>query len=131
MAQRTLSNPSMTIGTSLDNVVIVNMLECSPVGGRTLDVSSFTGDAILAGHVIIRDTQGAKEYKPMPINSDGSAYETLPSNHEIVGVCFSSVPKRDPSCTIMVRGSVNAVASPYPVTEEIKQALPLIIFTQD
>lgn len=131
MATLNLSNPALTIDSSRDSIVIIKALECSPLGGRVLNVEGYDQQAIMAGHVIIRDTQGAKEYKPMPVNREGTAYASLPENHTIVGVAYASMPTRKPSCTIVVRGSVNEVASPYPLTEEIKKALPLIVFTQD
>ena len=49
-------------------------------GGKVLDVSNFKGEFIRAGHVIIRDTE-SDIYKPMPINSNGDAYEALPEKH--------------------------------------------------
>lgn len=130
MAKVDLHNGEQVIDTSLDNVVIIQMLECI-VGGRSLDVTNFKPSVIQAGHIIIRDKQNEKEYKPMPVNEDNSAYEALPENHEIVGVVYSSALTRKPFMTIMVRGTVNQVASPYPVTDAIKAALPLIRFTQD
>lgn len=124
-----LSKETLKIDTTLDHVVIVQMIECAPLGGRVLDVEGFKPETIRAGHVIIRSQEGV--YKPMPVNSAGTAYDSLPGSHTIVGVCYASIRRSKPSATIMVRGSVNEVASPYPVTEEIKTALPLIRFTQD
>jgi hypothetical protein len=65
----------------------------------------------------------------MPVNGD--AYDTLPADHTIEGVVVASVTTDEAMVGIMVRGSVNEVASPYPVTDGIKAALPLIRFTQD
>lgn len=126
-----LSRSKINVGTTMDNVTIIQCLECSPTGGSVLDVAEYPQPIIQAGHIIVRDTTGDKAYKPMPINSEGTAYEALPSNHKIVGVLYSSIPKREPSATIMIRGAVNRVSSPFPVTEEIEKALPLINFTQD
>lgn len=130
MAKVDLNNGEHVLDTSLDNVVIIQMLECI-VGGRSLDVTDFKPSVISAGHIIIRDKQNEKGYKPMPVEENGSAYKALPSNHEIVGVAYSSALTAKPFITIMVRGTVNQVASPYPVTDAIKTALPLIRFTQD
>lgn len=126
-----LSNGKTILGTTNDSVAIVNCLECSPTGGRVLDVQGYRLPHIYAGHIIIKATTGTRDYKPMPVNSEGTAYEALPSDHEVVGVLYSSIITRQPSATIMVRGSVNRVASPYPITNEIAKALPLIIFTED
>jgi hypothetical protein len=111
----------------LDSVIIVSYLEGIP-GGRALDVTEFPDSAISAGHVVIKET-ATGDYKPMPVN--GNEYGALPGGHTIEGVTVSTVTKDEASVGIMVRGSVNAVASRYPVTQAIKNALPLIRFTQD
>jgi len=131
MAQVDLNDEEMVIDTSLDNIVIIKMLECGPSGGCSLDVTGFSPTVIKAGHVIIRDKKNNKEYKPMPIKADGTAYADLPTDHEIVGVAYSSVLTKRAFMTIMFRGTVNVEASPYPVTDAIKAALTLIRFTQD
>lgn len=126
-----LNKGKMTIGTTNDNIAIVQCLECSPTGGRVLDVTGYSLPMIEAGHIIIKATSGEGAYKPMPINSDGKTYASLPSDHKIAGVLYSSINTSQPSASIMVRGSVNKVASPFAITEEIEKALPLINFTKD
>ena len=111
----------------IDSVTIVDYIEGIP-GGRSLDVTGFTPRAIRAGHVVIKETATGK-YKPMPVSGD--AYDALPAGHTIEGVVAATVPTGEAMAGIMVRGSVNRVASPYPVTNGIIQALPLIRFTQD
>lgn len=128
MTQTNLNNEEIKVGTGLDSVVITNFIEGIP-GGRSLNVSGFTPEVIKAGHVVIKDNND--DYKPMPITSDGTAYATLPANHTIVGVVSSSRLTSKAMCPIMVRGTVNTEASPYPVTPAIKTALPLIRFTKD
>ncbi|MDR0733802.1 MAG: hypothetical protein LBF08_07070 [Dysgonamonadaceae bacterium] len=128
MAVTSLNNADIPgFDAGLDSVTITNYIEGIP-GGRSLDVTGFPLKAIRAGHVVIKET--AKDnYKPMPVN--GEAYDSLPSDHTIVGVVVASVTTDEAMVGIMVRGSVNEVVSPYPITEEIKVALPLIRFTQD
>jgi hypothetical protein len=111
----------------LDSVIIANYLEGIP-GGRALDVSGFPDTVISAGHVVIRET-ATGNYKPMPVSGD--AYDSLPAGHTVEGVTVSTVTTDEASVSIMVRGSVNRVASRYPVTSAIELALPLIRFTQD
>jgi hypothetical protein len=111
----------------IDSVTIANYIEGIP-GGRSLDVTGFTLKAIRAGHVVIKDT-ATGDYKPMPIAGD--VYAALPAGHSIEGVVVSSVITTEAMVGIMVRGSVNENASPYPVTAAIKAALPLIRFTKD
>jgi hypothetical protein len=122
------SNADVTgFDAGLDSVTIANYIEGVP-GGRSLDVTGFTPKAIRAGHVVIKET-ATGNHKPMPVNGD--AYDALPAGHTVVGVVVASVTTDEAMVGIMVRGSVNEVASPYPVTDAIKSALPLIRFIQD
>ncbi|MGL5913349.1 MAG: hypothetical protein ACRCZB_04225 [Bacteroidales bacterium] len=128
MGTTNLSNEVTTVDTGMDSVVIVNHIEGIP-GGRSLDITGFTPEVIQAGHIVIADSAG--NHKPMPVAEDGKAYAALPASHSIVGVVVGSVLTRKAMVGIMVRGSVNEIASPYPVTAAMKTALPLIRFTQD
>lgn len=119
------------LDTSLDNVTIVKMIECLPVGGRSLNIAGYKPPTIQAGHVIIRD-KTTNDYKPMPVNDAGDAYAALPADHDVVGVAYSSALTKLAFMTIMVRGTVNQMSCPYPYTEAIKTKLsPNILFTQD
>jgi hypothetical protein len=127
MAEVRLDKKMDGFNAGLDSVIIVSYLEGIP-GGRALDVTGFPDTVISAGHVVIRET-ATGNYKPMPVNGD--EYDTLPSGHTVEGVTVSTVTTDEASVSIMVRGSVNKVASRYPVTPAIEAALPLIRFTQD
>ena len=126
MAQANLNNDSQTVDTGNDSIVIIKCLEDVP-RGRTLDTTGFDPTVIKGGHIVIQDAEG--EYKPLPVS--GKAYAALPANHTYFGVVKASVLTAKPMVSIMVRGSANQVAGPYPVTAAIKAALPLIRFTQD
>ena len=126
MANVDLNDANVVVDTGNDSIVIINFIE-GITGGRTLDVTGFIPKVIQGGHIVIKDVKG--EYKPMPVTDN--AYAALPTNHTVEGVVVTSVLTSKPMAAIMVRGSVNQVASPYPVTAEIKAALPLIRFTQD
>lgn len=110
-----------------DSIVIVSNLETVP-GGRTLDVTGYTPEVIKSGHIVIEETSTGN-CKPMPIN--GEDYGTLPAGHTIKGIVIATVLSKSPFVGISVRGSVNKVASPYPVTTAIEEALPLIRFVKD
>lgn len=60
-----------------------------------------------------------------------NTYATLPASHTYKGILVSSVLKSKPFASVMVRGTVNKVASPYAVPGAAEIALPLIRFTQD
>lgn len=116
------------VGFGLDSVVIVNYVGGIP-GGRTLDVTDFAPDTIKAGHIVIRSTVDDTVYKPMPVVSGGDAYAALPADYEYVGIVVSSVAKDVPFVGIMNDGTFNDVASPYPLTAEIKAALKAAVPT--
>jgi len=132
MAVANLVNSVEDIVSGNDNVVIVNIIE-SIRGGRTLDVTGFTPEVIKAGHVIIRDTDSG-EYKPMPLNSGGTAYAALPEDHEYAGILINTVRTKKPMAGILTRGTVNHKAAPYPmvaILAAVRAALPLIQFVED
>lgn len=122
-----LDNTKESVDTSNDSIVIIANLETIP-GGKTLDVTGFTPTVIKAGHIIIEETATGK-LKPMPVT--GNDYAAIPANHTYEGVVIASVLKTKPFVAILVRGSVNKAASPYPVISAVETALPLIRFTKD
>jgi hypothetical protein len=132
MATVNLVNPKTAVISGNDNVVIVDNFQ-SIRGGRTLDVTGYTPTILNAGHVIIRET-ATDEYKPMPVSADNTAYAAKPDGHEYAGVLIASIPTAKPFAGIMVRGTVNPAAAPYPmdtILADLKAALPLIDFRKD
>lgn len=124
-----LNDEKKSFDTGNDTIVVPRVFE-TVVGGRTLDVTGYTPEVIKAGSVVIKE-DATGNHKPMPVNSGATAYAALPAGHTIVGIVISTVDTKKPFVGISVRGSVNEVASPYPVTTAIKTALPLIRFIQD
>ncbi len=121
-----LNKEQILIDDGKDSVVIVKALGDIP-GGRTLDVTGVADgvNVIKAGHVLVRD-DATGAVSPMPVN--GAAYGDKPEGTSYIGVLKASVLKRDPRAAILTIGQVNAAASPYPVTGEIRTGLPLIQF---
>lgn len=120
----------MTLGG--DSIVIRHYV-AGLVGGRALAVDGFAPDHIRAGHVVIRD-KDSDTYKPMPLDSDGSAYGELPANHEYVGVVVATRPKSEPFVSIMYDGEVNDVAAPYSydgIKDALRAAVPTLHFAHD
>lgn len=114
--------------------IIIRKYGAGIQGGRTLDMTDWTANTVKAGHVIIRSTSDDTLYKPMPLNTDGDAYSTLPDGYEYCGVLVRSVLKDEPFAGIMYAGEVNDVASPYPVDDikdALKAALPTLVFLHD
>lgn len=132
MAIANLNDEKEQIVTGMDNIVIVNNLE-SYRGGRTLDVTGYVPTTIMAGSLVIKET-ATGEFKPMPVISDGTAYDALPDGHEYAGVVVASVPVKRPFVGIMYAGTVNDAASPYPlatILAAVKTALPQLTFLKD
>lgn len=124
MPTANLNRGSVTLDEGKDAIVIIKATGHLP-GGCTLDVTGFTEDAIRTGHVlVIHDT--TKVISPMPVAS--KAYGSKPEGTSYFGVLGHSVLKSDPRASVVTMGQVNAAASPYPVTEEIKTGLPHIQF---
>lgn len=129
MATANLSNAKTQIVDGKDNVVIVNHFD-GIRGGRTLNVSGFAPEVIHAGHVIIKLSTG--DYAPMPVS--GNAYASLPTSASYAGFLVASIPTAQPFAAIMVRGTINPAASPYPlapIMEAVKEALPLIDYQEE
>ncbi len=125
MATSSLNRDAVQINDGNDSIVIIKDIADIP-GGRVLDVSAVDADTavIRAGHVLYKTKAG--DIAPLPVS--GEAYVTLPDGGTYVGVLKVSVLVSDPRAAILTMGQVNAAASPYPVTADIKTALPHIQF---
>ena len=128
----------MNVVSELDSVVIRHY-GSGITGGRSLDMTGFTGTAIKAGHMTIKtlDEDGKNyTFKPMPVADDGVHYASLPANHEYAGVVVSSKPADEAMVGIMDDGRVNDEAMPYQFADAtqraaVKAALPNLIFEHD
>ncbi len=125
MPQANLIREQYEIEDGLESIVIVNCLGDIP-GGRTLDVTGVASGTtvIKSGHILIASNKGV--VKPMPLNSGGTAYGSLPANHSYLGVLKATVSVKDPRAAILTMGQVNQKACPYTVTDAMKSALPNI-----
>lgn len=120
-----LNKEQILLDDGKDAIVIVKALTDIP-GGRSLDVADFAdAEVIKAGHILVQD-KSTKAISPLAISS--GAYVTLPEGKSYCGVLMHSVLVRDPRASILTSGQVNAAASPYTVTAEIKAGLPRVEF---
>lgn len=128
MPEANLNKESNEVLTGKDNIVIISALTDIP-GGRTLDVSGLPSSVkvLKAGHIIVKTTSTGV-YKPLGLTGTPLAYDSKDSGDEYVGVLKASVPVSDPRAAIVTCGQVNAAASPYAVTSDIKNGMPLIQF---
>lgn len=120
----TLNRNGYLVDDGNESKVIICDLADIP-GGRALNMEGFAGDVVRAGHIIKR-TVATDSYAPLGVS--GNAYAAVAEGEELVGVLKVSVTKERPAAAITTMGQVNAAASPYPVTEAIKTALPQIKF---
>lgn len=126
-----ISPKKETVVFGNDSVVIRKYIS-GISGGRTLDCADFPEDNVLAGHVIVKKSDGT--YVPMPV-ADGK-YAALPAGATYVGVLYRSISKENPAASIMYDGVVNGNDEllPYPmadILDAFKAACPHIIFEQD
>lgn len=128
MPEANMNISQTQVATDKDCIVIVKALTDIP-GGRTLDVSGLPSgkEVINAGHIIVKTT-ATGVHKPLALNEAGTAYASLSEGDEYVGVLKASIPVKDPRAAIVTSGQINAAASPYPVTDTIKNGLPRIEF---
>lgn len=125
-------NKNVEVNFGDDGVVIRQVVSCI-VGGKVLDTTGFSAEVIKAGHVVIRDVVN-DVYKPMPLNGEGTAYASLPENHEYVGVVVASKLTEEPLVSILYAGEVNDKAVPFSVESikaAMKTAVPTLVFKHD
>lgn len=126
MPYANLNREQVEVNDGLDSIVIVKDLGDLP-GGATLDVSELPADVkvVKSGHILIQDDK-TKAKKPLGV--EGDKYVALPAGSSYAGVLKASISVKNPQAAILTTGQVNAAASPYPVTDEIKKGLPRIEF---
>ncbi len=126
-----LANELETFEAGMDSVV-VRRKGGRIIGGRTLDMTGFSGDVVKAGHIIIQSTEDETIFKPMPVSS--GAYSTLPNNYQYAGVLVRTITKKDPRAAIQYDGEINDEALPYSISTikaALKTALPSLYFMHD
>lgn len=114
--------------------IVIRVYGKSIIGGRMLEVTDYPNEYIRKGQLIIRN-EDEEVSKPMPLNSEGTAYGTLPNGYVYEGVAKATVKASEPYVGVMYEGEVNDVASPIPLTAAIltalKTALPELKFAHD
>lgn len=122
MSTANLNRENIVIEDGLDSIVIVQAVSQIP-GGRTLNVSELPEGtaAVKSGHVLVIDPATKEVY---PLNITDGAYVSISGGRKYYGVLKCTVPTRDPRAAIVTAGQINEAASPAPVTDEIKTALP-------
>ena len=92
------------------------------------------GDELTAAAAKVGGTGSGFKVPVTAITAEKDEYASLPADHTYAGILIASIPTSRPFAGIMVRGTVNVNASPFPLTDildDVKAALPLIVFTND
>ncbi len=135
MAIADLSSANNKVLFPADSVVFPSVLE-EYVGGRTVDVSTYTLDVINSGQVVIKET-ATGNYSLLPVtHADGTyTYGALPAGNEYVGLVRATKLVNDPFISIVYAGTANDKAMVVPITDAIKTAmiavLPKLTFKAD
>jgi hypothetical protein len=84
-----------------------------------------------AGDTLTAAITGGSGFSVTAATVASAAYETLPDGHTYAGILIASIPSKRPFAGILVRGTVNPAAAPFPmdsILSAVKTALPLIDF---
>ncbi|MDR2652257.1 MAG: hypothetical protein LBC68_08085 [Prevotellaceae bacterium] len=92
------------------------------------------GTGYKAGDTLTAPIAGGSGFSVPVATTAPSQYEALPAGHAYAGILIASILTKRPFAGIMVRGTVNSAAAPYPMSgilAAVKAALPLIDFRED
>jgi hypothetical protein len=84
-----------------------------------------------AGDTLTATITGGTGFSVPVATVASAAYEALPDGHTYAGILIASIPGKRPFAGILVRGTVNPAAAPFPmdsILSAVKTALPLIDF---
>lgn len=106
----------------------------------TVVTPTFTGEGYTVADVLtipaayVGGTGSGASVPVASIATVAGAYAALPAGHTYVGFLIASILTEKPFAGIMVRGTINPAAAPFPMTSilsAVKTALPLIDFRED
>jgi hypothetical protein len=92
------------------------------------------GSGYQAGDALTATITGGTGFSVLAATTASVAYAALPSGHAYAGILIASILAKKPMAGILVRGTVNPAAAPYPmdtILADVKAALPLIDFRED
>lgn len=106
-----------TIDTEKDSIVEMEYQYGRP-GGASLDLTGYPFKVVPAGLVLIKDSND--NVKPLPVNTEGTAYEALPANHTYEGIVRASKASALPMVGITWKGTINEKVCPLPIPQAVK-----------
>lgn len=137
-----LTGTTLKYSEDYDSIILTDYFQ-GKRGGVTLDFTGYPRDYVRAGHIIIKQTGVEDSHKPMPINAGGTAYGSLPANHEYYGVAVNTSYKGKVANGVAISGNLNpkiglianadvlGYFNVTPLIAAIKAALPTFTFLGD
>jgi hypothetical protein len=92
------------------------------------------GSGYKAADVLTANITGGSGFSVPVATISNAGYAALPANHTYAGILIASILTKRAFAGILVRGTVNPAAAPYPMSgilAAVKTALPLIDFRED
>jgi hypothetical protein len=114
------------------NGAIANITVASNVVTTVTIVSG--GGGYKAADILTANITGGSGFSVPVATVSNAGYAALPANHAYAGILIASILTKKPFAAILVRGTVNPAAAPYPMSgilAAVKTALPLIDFRED
>jgi hypothetical protein len=129
--QGTYNNVALTGGSGSGATANITV---NSGGVVTIATLANSGSGYNAGDVLTAAVTGGSGFSVPVATVASAAYAALPANHTYAGILIASILTKKPFAGILVRGTVNPAAAPYPMTSilsAVKTALPLIDFRED
>jgi hypothetical protein len=106
------------------------------VAGNVITAVEITdgGSDYQAGDTLTATIAGGTGFSVLVATTTAATYAALPAGHTYAGILIASILTKKPFAGILVRGTVNPAAAPYPmgaILADVKAALPLIDFRED
>ncbi|MDR1416324.1 MAG: hypothetical protein LBJ57_02740 [Prevotellaceae bacterium] len=103
-------------------------------GNAVTDIGAANGGKGYQAGDVLTGIAGGVEFSVAVASVNAAGYGSLPEGHEYAGILIASILTKRPLAGIMVHGTVNPAAAPYPmgnILAAVKAALPLIDFRED
>lgn len=122
-------------GTGAKGTVVIAGGEATSATITTPGTGYKAGDSLSAAAADIGGDGSGFAVKVATVDTEATEYDSLPDGHSYAGVLIASILTETPFAGIMVRGTVNSAATPFPMDDilsDVKTALtPRIDFRED